>query len=157
MGAEAWWVPGQRAHLAATVTSGDPLIAMTRIGNGIWQGTWKPVNAAGGVTLFVTAVAQNVVGGQNKVSCAVSALAPAATTPTMTAKGVVHAASDQGGVPIASGGLITLYGVKPADGVGQSYWWPLPQQLNATQVLLGNQPLPILCTSTGQLNVPGCR
>ena len=40
-----------------------------------------------------------------------------------------------------------------ADGVGQSNGLPLPQQLNGTQVLLGNQPLPILYTSTGQLNV----
>jgi uncharacterized protein (TIGR03437 family) len=82
-----------------------------------------------------------------------SAPAPAATTPTVTAQGVVHAASDQGGVPIAPGGLITVYGVNLADGVGQSNGLPLPQQLNGAQVLLGNQPLPILYTSTGQLNV----
>jgi uncharacterized protein (TIGR03437 family) len=65
----------------------------------------------------------------------------------------VHAASEQGGVPIAPGGLITVYGVNLADGVGQSKGLPLPQQLNGAQVLLGNQPLPILYTSTGQLNV----
>jgi uncharacterized protein (TIGR03437 family) len=144
---------GQSAYVAANVTGGDPLIGMTHIGNGIWQGTWKPVNAAGGVTLFVTAVGPNGVGGQNKVSGAVSAPAPAVTTPTVTAKGVVHAASEQGGVPIAPGGLITVYGVNLADGVGQSKGLPLPQQLNGAQVLLGNQPLPILYTSTGQLNV----
>jgi uncharacterized protein (TIGR03437 family) len=144
---------GQSAYVAATVTGGDPLIGMTHIGNGIWQGTWKPVNAAGGVTLFVTAVGPNGVGGQNKVSGAVSAPAASATTPTVTAQGVVHAASEQGGVPIAPGGLITVYGVNLADGVGQSKGLPLPQQLNGAQVLLGNQPLPILYTSTGQLNV----
>jgi uncharacterized protein (TIGR03437 family) len=71
----------------------------------------------------------------------------------VTAKGVVHAASEQGGVPIAPGGLITVYGVNLADGVGQSKDLPLPQQLNGAQVLLGNQPLPILYTSTGQMNV----
>jgi uncharacterized protein (TIGR03437 family) len=144
---------GQSAYVAATVTGGDPLMAMTHIGNGIWQGTWKPVNAAGGVTLFVTAVGPNGVGGQNKVSGAVSIPSPAATTPTVTAKGAVHAASNQGGVPIAPGGLMTVYGVNLADGVGQSKGLPLPQQLNGTQVLLGNQALPILYTSTGQLNV----
>jgi uncharacterized protein (TIGR03437 family) len=126
---------------------------MTHIGNGIWQGTWKPANAVGGVTLYVTAVGPNGVGGQNKVSGAVSAPAPAATTPTVTAKGVVHAASNAGGMPIAPGGLITVYGVNLADGVGQSNGLPYPQQLNGAQVLLGNQPLPILYTSTGQLNV----
>jgi uncharacterized protein (TIGR03437 family) len=56
-------------------------------------------------------------------------------------------------MPIAPGGLITVYGVNLADGVGQSNGLPYPQQLNGAQVLLGNQPLPILYTSTGQLNV----
>jgi uncharacterized protein (TIGR03437 family) len=131
-------------------------VAMTHIGGGIWQGTWKPLTA-GPVLVSVTAVlAQggNLVAGQASVlSGVVSAPAPAATTPTVTAQGVVHAASDQGGVPIAPGGLITVYGVNLADGVGQSKGLPLPQQLNGTQVLLGNQPLPILYTSAGQLNV----
>ena len=107
--------------------------------------------------MYVVAVLQqggNLVGGQTTaLSGVVSAPAPAATTPTVTAQGVVHAASDQGGVPIAPGGLITVYGVNLSDGVGQNTGLPLPQQLNGTQVLLGNQPLPILYTSTGQLNV----
>jgi uncharacterized protein (TIGR03437 family) len=96
----------------------------------------------------------NLVGGQTTaLSGVVSAPAPALTTPTVTAQGVVHAASDQGGVPIAPGGLITVYGLNLADAVGQSNALPLPQQLDGTQVFLGNQPLPILYTSTGQLNV----
>jgi uncharacterized protein (TIGR03437 family) len=79
--------------------------------------------------------------------------APPVATPTVTAQGVVHAASAQGGVPIAPGGLITIYGQNLADGVGQSNGLPLPEQLNGTQVLLGNQRLPILYTNPGQLNV----
>jgi uncharacterized protein (TIGR03437 family) len=143
----------QSAYVCATMTNGDPLIAMTHIGNGIWQGTWKPVNVAGGVTLFVTAIGPNAAGGQNKVSGAVSAVAPAGPTPTVSARGVVQAASEQGGVPITPGGLIAVYGGNLSDGVGLSTALPLPQRLMGTQVLLGNQPLPILYTSAGQLNV----
>jgi len=55
--------------------------------NGIWQGTWKPASASGGVTLFVTALGPNGVGGQNKVSGAVSAAAPAGPTPRVSARG----------------------------------------------------------------------
>jgi uncharacterized protein (TIGR03437 family) len=145
---------GQQAQVSAYFASES--VAMTHIGGGIWQGTWKPLTA-GPVLVSVTAfLAQggNLVAGQASVlSGFVSAPAPAATTPTVTAQGVVHAASDQGGVPIAPGGLITLYGVNLSDGAGQSQGLPLPQQLNGTQVLLGNQPLPILYTSAGQLNV----
>jgi uncharacterized protein (TIGR03437 family) len=144
---------GQSAYVAATMSNGDPLIAMTHIGNGIWQGTWKPAKAAGGVTLFVTALGPNGVGGQNKVSGAVSAVPPAGPTPTVSARGVVQAASEQGGVPITPGGLIAVYGGNLSDGVGLSTSLPLLRQLNGTQVLLGNQPLPILYTSAGQLNV----
>ena len=75
------------------------------------------------------------------------------STPLVTAAGVVHAASDQGGVPIAPGGLITVYGNNLADGSVLNSGLPLPQSLSGAQVLLGNQPLPILYTNTGQLNV----
>ena len=71
----------------------------------------------------------------------------------MTAGGVVHAASAAGGVPIAPGSLITIYGSNLADSQGQSSTLPLPQSQNGVQVFLGNTPLPILYTSTGQLNV----
>jgi uncharacterized protein (TIGR03437 family) len=144
----------QSAWACATMTNGDPLIAMTHIGNGIWQGTWKPVHAAaGGVTLFVTAMGPNVTGGQNQVSGTVSAVAAAGPTPIVTKQGVVQAASEQGGVPITPGGLIAVYGGNLSEGVGLGTSLPLPQQLMGTQVLLANQPLPILYTSAGQLNV----
>jgi uncharacterized protein (TIGR03437 family) len=143
----------QNASVGATVP-GDSWLPMTDIGNGIWQGTWKPVSGAGAVTVSVYAFG-NGVGGQTKpgLSGVVSAQAPAAPTPTVTAQGVVHAASDQGGAWITPGGLITVYGVNLSDSAGQNSGLPLPPQLNGTQVLLGDQPLPILYTSTGQLNV----
>ena len=146
---------GQNAQVTAYLANAS--VPMTHIGKGIWQGTWKPLTA-GPVVMYVDALLQvqggNLVGGQTTaLSGVVSAPAPAAATPTVTAQGVVHAASDQGGVPISPGGLITVWGANLSDGVGQSNGLPLPQQLNGTQVLLGNQPLPILYTSTGQLNV----
>jgi len=127
----------------------EPHIAMVRTGDGIWQGTWKPINAGASVTLWVLAAANGVVG-QNSVSGAVLAAGP---TPTVSAQGVVQAASEQGGVPITPGGLIAVYGGNLSDGVGQSTSLPLLRQLNGTQVQLGNQTLPILYTSAGQLNV----
>jgi uncharacterized protein (TIGR03437 family) len=146
---------GQQAWVTAYFASES--VAMTHIGGGVWQGTWKPLTT-GPVLVFAAAAVLGqggslVLGQTTTLSGVASAPAPAATTPTVTAQGVVHAASDQGGVPIAPGGLITVYGVNLADGVGQSNGLPLPQQLNGAQVLLGNQPLPILYTSTGQLNV----
>src|SRR6185369_1898927 len=121
------------------------------------QGSWRPL-APGAVTTFVTAFAvgqgDTVLRGQSgALTAQVTAPAPADAAPTVTAQGVVHSASDQGGVPIAPGGLITIYGENLADLSGSSSGLPLPQQLNGAQVLLGNQPLPILYTSPKQLNV----
>jgi uncharacterized protein (TIGR03437 family) len=146
----------QSASVKATFSNRDS-VQMTHIGNGIWQGTWRPLSA-GTVTMVVTAFQSsqngNVIGGQSNTLTAV-AIAPsvAAAAPLVTSNGVVHAASDVGGVPIAPGGLITIYGQNLAEGSGPSSGLPLPQQLNGTQVLLGDQPLPILYTNPLQLNV----
>jgi trimeric autotransporter adhesin len=146
---------GQNAQVTAYFTSGDT-VTMTHIGNGIWQGTWRPVNT-GTFVAKVTAVLQeggNLVGGTSApLTCVVSTPAPTAPTPIMTAQSVVQAASDLGGVPIAPGELITVYGTNLADGTSQATSLPLPQQAAGTTVMLGNIPLPILYTNTGQLNV----
>ncbi len=146
-GGQNAWVTTYFAHAS---------VAMTHIGNGIWQGTWTPTTT-GPVVMYVDALVLeggNLVGGQTTaLSGVVSASAPASATPMVTAQGVVEAASDQGGVPIAPGGLITVYGANLSNGAGQSNESPLPQQLNGTQVLLGDKALPILYTSAGQLNV----
>jgi uncharacterized protein (TIGR03437 family) len=145
---------GQGASVKASFSNQDS-VQMAHIGNGIWQGSWRPLSAET-VSMQVTAFAPgqngNVLAGQSATLTAVAS-APAAVTPTVTAQGVVHAASALGGAPIAPGGLITIYGQNLADSAGLSSGLPLPQQLNGTQVLLGDQPLPILYTNPGQLNV----
>jgi uncharacterized protein (TIGR03437 family) len=146
---------GQSATVTASFSNNDK-VQMTHIGSGIWQGSWRPLSM-GSVTMYVNAFTVqngNFAGGQSTTLTAmVSAPPPAAANPSVTAQGVVHAASDLGGMPIAPGGLITIYGQNLADGVGQSSSLPLPQQLNGTEVLLGDQLLPILYANPGQLNV----
>jgi adhesin/invasin len=143
----------QSATVNAVFSNKDADIRLTHIGNGIWTGTWRPVNASSGpVTIALTAFYStgNVLqSGQQSESGSLST----GVTPTVTSGGVVHAASDAAGVPIAPGGLITIYGSNLADDTEQSSVLPLPQQQSGTQVLLGNLPLPILYTSNGQVNV----
>jgi uncharacterized protein (TIGR03437 family) len=137
------------ALVSASFSNKDPNVNLTHIGNGVWTGTWKPVNPAPGqVTIAVTAF-DNSGSGQTNLSGTLAA----SSTPIVTAGGVVHAASAVGGVPIAPGGLITIYGSNLADATGLASNLPLPDSQNGAQVLLGSTPLPILYTSTGQLNV----
>lgn len=111
------------------------------------------MNPAPGVaTISVTAfnsTSTALQSGQQSLSGTLGA----GTIPTVTAGGVVHAASDVAGVPIAPGGLITLYGSNLSNATTQASTLPLPQELNGTRVLLGDLPLPILYTSNGQINV----
>jgi uncharacterized protein (TIGR03437 family) len=141
------------ASVNATFSNQDADVKLTHIGNGIWTGTWKPANATPGQAIIaVTAFNSNgsvVQSGQRSVSGTLSGGA----TPTLVSGGVVHAASDASGVPIAPGGLITIYGSNLADAQGLASTLPLPQQQNGAEVLLGNTLLPILYTSDGQLNV----
>jgi uncharacterized protein (TIGR03437 family) len=148
---------GQSAQVTAYFSDlPTDTVTMAHIGNGIWQGTWRPVTT-GTFVAKVTAVLQqggNLVGGTSApLTCVVNSPASTAPTPIMTAQSVVQAASDMGGVPIAPGELITVYGTNLADGTSQSASLPLPQQASGTTVMLGNKALPILYTNTGQLNV----
>jgi uncharacterized protein (TIGR03437 family) len=140
--------------VAAGFSNGDAEVALAPIGGGVWQGTWRPLNEAGSVVVNIAAYEQEGNLGVVGAASLSGRVAPATPlTPTVTAQGVVHAASDQGGLPIAPGALITIYGTNLAAGVSQAGSLPLPQQVDGAQVLLGNQTLPILYTSPGQLNV----
>jgi trimeric autotransporter adhesin len=149
--------PGpQQPQVTAFFSTGEPQASMTYIGNGVWQATWRPVNAAASAKAGVTAailVGGNVVLGEATVQGSVIQPAPAASTPLVTQQGVVHAASDVGGAPIAPGELITVYGANLASGSAGNLSLPFPPSSNGTQVLLGTTPLPILYTSSGQMNV----
>jgi uncharacterized protein (TIGR03437 family) len=141
------------ASVTGTLSNRDTDIKLTHIGNGVWTGTWKPVNSSSG-QVIATVTAFNVSGSQiQSGQTSLTGSLSASTTPTVTAGGVVHAASAVAGVPIAPGSLITIYGSNLADAQGLASTLPLPQSQSGAQVFLGNLPLPILYTSSGQLNV----
>jgi len=146
---------GQPATVTTIFSDGEPSQTMTHIGNGVWQVGWKPVKTGLVVVTVAAFLPQSGVGllaGDASLTGTVSSPSTSAT-PLVTAAGVVHSASDQSGVPISPGGLITVYGNNLADGAAQDNGLPLPDTLSGTQVRLGTQPLPILYTNTGQLNV----
>jgi uncharacterized protein (TIGR03437 family) len=140
---------GQSASVSASFSNGQH-VPMALIGNGIWQGTWKPL-APRTVTGFVTAFAiENGFAVGDQTQTLTFQIASAATP---VVQQVAHAASDIGGIPISPGSLITIYGQNLADTSGLDNGLPLPPKLNGASVLLGNLSLPIVYASPGQLNV----
>jgi uncharacterized protein (TIGR03437 family) len=141
------------AGVTASFSNRDSALKLTHVGNGVWRGTWRPVNATsdGSVILTVTAfqaLASNIQSNQTDLAGRLAS----GTSPTVTSGGVVHAATDAL-VPIAPGSLITIYGQALADGTGSATGPTLPMQLQGTQVRFGDKPAPLSFASAQQLNV----
>lgn len=142
-------------------SNGDADVALAHVGNGTWTGTWNPRNV--GQTVSVAAYAVFGKGGLTQsgggncgkagnLSCLAGVVNTGGATPRVEGEDVKHAASYASSVPIAPGGLISIFGTNLADQQGVPTQVPLPTELNSAEVRLGDQPLPLLYTSNGQLN-----
>jgi uncharacterized protein (TIGR03437 family) len=142
------------ASVQASFSNKDPDVSLVHVGNGIWTGTWKPVNPSSGpVTVSVTAFNSTGQVLQSGQSNPLFGTILSGNTPLVTAGGVQHAASYVLGRPIAPGTLITLKGLNLANSESQASGQPLPTVLNGTQVFLGAEALPLLYSASGQVNV----
>jgi sugar lactone lactonase YvrE len=148
------------AQVKGTPQSGDGDFSLVHVGQGVWRGTWRPVRALPSTRLAVKAILGGAGGGggvrvqSGTAELSGSVVAQSGTNaPVLTAGGVVHAASLNGGVPVAPGSLITLFGEQLAEGRTLADGAPLPVNLNGTEVRMGDRALPILFASDKQLNV----
>ncbi len=142
------------ATVTAGFSNGDAQVTLTHIGNGIWTGTWRPVHPSSSA-VSVNVVATAIEGTSPKAGQATlpATVSSGGAGPLVTAGGVVHAATLVGGMPLAPGSLITIYGSNLADGTAGANGLPLPQQSEGVVVMMGNLVMPQLYTSPGQINV----
>jgi uncharacterized protein (TIGR03437 family) len=142
------------ASVQATFSNKDADLRLVHVGNGVWTGTWKPVNPSPGpVAVAVTAFNSTASVLQSGQSSPLFATVVPGNTPLVTAGGVQQAASYVLGAPIAPGTLITLKGLNLADADSATSDQPLPTLWNGTQVFLGTEALPLLYAGMGQVNV----
>ena len=141
-------------HLSGTVyvqfTDGDPPVKLSSLNNGRWDGTWQ-TSAQQVSQVTLTVLAQNPalqIKGEADVTGGLGTPQPAPVVPDM---GVVSAASFVPQIPLAPGELITIYGQQLSDGTSSASG-PLPQELADTIVTIGDQILPLLYASAGQVN-----
>ncbi len=71
---------------------------------------------------------------------------------TIFAGGIVNAASNATGQPIAAGSLVSIYGSNLAAGTAQAGSIPLPTSLNNVSVTFNNIPAPLFFVAPGQIN-----
>jgi uncharacterized protein (TIGR03437 family) len=140
------------ASVSAGFSNGDQPISLSPIGNGVWTGTWVPVQQSASAGVTVTA-AEGC--GSTGVTTMAGTLLAGNGTPVATAAGVVSAATGVAGAPIAPGSLISIYGLNLAE-AGNSWQapsLPLPTMQNNVQVQVGGVPVALLYISASQLNV----
>jgi uncharacterized protein (TIGR03437 family) len=137
--------------VSVAFSNGDPPLALQALKNGQWSATWQSgVNSKSQVTLTVTATDSTLkLNGTRQVS---GQLLAQQDPPVVTKDSVVSAATPQSYVPLAPGGLFTIFGSRLADSTQQFTNAPLPTQLGDTQVIMAGQPLPLLYASSGQIN-----
>ncbi len=75
-----------------------------------------------------------------------------ANTPVIFAGGVVNAASNAAGQPIAAGSLVSIYGANLAPGITAADSIPLPTSLSNVSVTFNNIAAPLNFVSAGQIN-----
>ena len=139
--------------MTASFSNRDSTMKLNHVGNGVWRGTWRPVNSTsdGSVRITVTAFQAQGVGYESNQLDLAGRLA-GGNTPTVTSGGVVHAATDAV-VPIAPGSLISIYGTDLADGTDVGSAPPLPVELQGAQVRFGDKVAPLTFARNDQLNV----
>jgi uncharacterized protein (TIGR03437 family) len=163
-------VPGQPATLRAAIvdncgqpvtggpvsiefSTGDAPVLLNSLGNGYWEATWIPTSTAG-TSIWLTLSAVSPILNSAALDTVNVQIGPAASasSPNVFAGGVGSAADSSPGAPVARGGLIAIYGSEFSDVSQRATAVPLPSQIAGTSVSLGDQPLPLLYLSPGQID-----
>jgi uncharacterized protein (TIGR03437 family) len=153
-------------RVAAADTCGNPLtsggvyvrfsdgsngFALTNAGNGNWTGTWVPANTTGAIRIVATAFSfgSPPLGGQTPI---LSGTIRNANIPLAHADSIYDGASFKPGNQVSAGSSASLFGDGLADGQVIAPGPSFGPSLGATQVLLGDQPLPLLTVNATQVN-----
>ena len=111
------------------------------VGDGRWAGTWPVLqNTASPVSLnyFVEDPERNL-----QTSGVIAGSITATNVPVITEDAVVSAASFFRGAPLSTGGFFSIFGAQLADGRQSAPRLPLPFNLGATRVQIGDREAPL--------------
>jgi len=145
-------VPLTSGSVTVSFSDGSPEISLRSLHDGTWQGTWQTQSAslASQVTLTINASSPGaLLSGIAKIT---GGFRSQQQPPTLATASVVSAASSVSFVPLAPGGIISIYGTNLADSAVTASTLPLPTQLGNAEVIVAGQPAPLLYVSNGQIN-----
>jgi uncharacterized protein (TIGR03437 family) len=138
-------------RVQVSFSNGDlPLSMQPLQQSGKWDGTWSTSHPTSSVVVTVSAEDSNAtITGSREIT---GGLGTPIDPPLVPQGGVVSGATFAPNTPVAPGAIVSLFGAKLADATGGASSLPLPNQLSGTSLVAGGIPMPILFTSSGQLN-----
>lgn len=146
------WTAGS-GSVVASFDNGDDQVALTALGDGTWQGTWKPLQSNSNVAITITAQNSTVLAS----TIITGALASPNDQPAISLSSIVTVFATPERVirPLAPGTVLSIYAVSDAllaDSTAKAA--PvLPTQLANAQVFFNDIPATFYYASGTQLNV----
>ena len=127
---------------------------------GMWEGSWTPTSLPAAGTNLVVSVESGSTPGvttpdegfAKSFSAVVKAPATAALAPAIATGGVLNAASNALGVPLAPCSLVSIYGSGLATGTAVQDVPPLQTVLAGSQLQWSQKPLSLLAAQQSQIN-----
>ena len=131
----------------AYFSNGDAALALKPIGGGVYAATTSPGNASSQANVRFEGS-----WGAFTDSVTVIGSAAGAQLPRISLNGVVNGASFAGGEGVAPGAIVSVFGRFEPGPNREAGAIPLPRELGAASLLLGEQASPLYFASSGQLN-----
>jgi uncharacterized protein (TIGR03437 family) len=137
------------ATVVAAFSTGEPVLVLTSLRNGIYTGTWRPIKAAADVTITVRAELAPLAAAEIRARGGVPENARA---PALYSGGIVHAASFAPASPLAPGGIVSVFGRNLATGALGAANLPLPTSLAGATLTVAGIDVPLFYSSADQIN-----
>jgi uncharacterized protein (TIGR03437 family) len=137
------------ATVVAAFSTGEPVLVLTSLRNGIYTGTWRPIKAGADVTITVRAELAPLAAAEIRARGGVPENARA---PALYSGGIVHAASFAPASPLAPGGIVSVFGRNLAAGSSGASTLPLPTSLAGATLSIAGIDVPLFYSSDGQIN-----
>jgi uncharacterized protein (TIGR03437 family) len=141
------------ASLSMRCSDGQCDIPLKSAGRGLWTGTFTPTNTAASLTLSTTAfsIAASGASRTGQVDTRGSVVANDEARAALPLAIVNSASYLKPGI-VTPGSWAAVFGDDLADAQQIAASAPFPDQLGATRIELGGEPLPLLFVDKGQVN-----
>jgi len=135
----------------ATFSNGDPPLALSRLGDGRWSGTWQARNPTSGA-VSVTASAEIPEMRIRGTVSVTGSLRANVTAPVIQPGRIVSAASLVSETPLAPGSLVSIFGSGLAAAPSRIDSLPFQTELRGAQALIAGAPLPLSSVSPARID-----